>query len=130
MQGSTDTNITVTPHGSRTGCGDTYSMVNGTIHLHLTSLDATTPSVTCSPSTFGAGSSTKCTAIVTDVANQSLSPTGNVPFATSSAAGVVGTFAHHGACSLVSGRCTVRFTALDDAVGNVAVLRTYHGFHP
>ncbi|MCI4329558.1 MAG: hypothetical protein L3J80_01645, partial [Thermoplasmata archaeon] len=113
-----------------TGCGYTYAMVNGTIRLHVTALDATTTAVSCSPSTFAAGSSTKCTATVTDGANHSLAPTGNVTFSTYSGAGVIGTFTHHGACSLVSGSCTVRFTALDETVGSFQIVGTYHGLHP
>ena len=128
--GSTDTNITVTKHCYHTGCSYTYSMVNGTVKLHLTSLDATTTAVSCSPSTFAAGSSTKCTATVTDGANHSLTPTGTVTFSTYYGVGVIGSFAHHGACSLVSGSCILRFTALDETVGSFQILVSYHGFHP
>jgi hypothetical protein len=126
--GSTDTNITVTQHCSRTGCGYTYKMVKGTIQLHLTNLDATATTVSCSPSTFSAGGSTRCTATVTDLANHSLVPRGNVTFSTYSGAGTVGTWSHS-TCTLVSGKCSVRFTAGDETVGSFEIFGNYHGLH-
>ena len=59
----------------------------------------------------------------------SVVPTGSVTFYTYAGAGVIGTFSHHGTCALVSGNCTVRFTAADETTGNFQVIGTYHGSH-
>jgi hypothetical protein len=127
--GSTDTYINVTTHCSHTGCGHTYKLVSGAIKFQISNYDATNTVVSCSPSTFSAGGSTHCTAKVSDLANSSVVPTGNVTFSTYFGAGVIGTFSHHGTCTLVSGNCTVRFTAADETTGNFQVIGTYHGTH-
>ncbi|MCI4356465.1 MAG: hypothetical protein L3K18_04895, partial [Thermoplasmata archaeon] len=116
--GSTDTNITVTVHCSHTGCGTTYHLLNGTMRLRVTNTDGTSTAVACSPSSFSAGSTTRCTATVTDLANHSVLPSGSIQFSTFSGLGALGTFSHHGACTLVSGSCSVRFTAGDETVGS------------
>ncbi|MCI4330804.1 MAG: hypothetical protein L3K19_03015 [Thermoplasmata archaeon] len=127
--GSTDVYVNATQHCSRTGCGYTYKLVSGTISLRVTNYDGTRVAVSCSPQTFGAGGSTHCTANVTDLANRSTAPTGTVTFSTYSGAGAIGKFSNHGVCTLVSGSCTVRFTAFDNTVGNFQIIGTYHGAH-
>jgi hypothetical protein len=127
--GSTDTYVKDTVHCGHTGCGHTYSLVNGTLRIRVTSLDATTTTVSCSPSSFSSGSSTRCTAKVVDLANGSLVPTGNVTFSTYAGAGTVGTFAHNGTCRLAAGTCSVGFSAADETVGTFQLFGTYHGFH-
>ncbi|MCI4337136.1 MAG: hypothetical protein L3K17_08125 [Thermoplasmata archaeon] len=117
--GTTDTNVTATEHCSRTGCSYTYALVNGSIAFQSTKFVGTTTTVSCSPSSFTAGKSTKCTASVKDLANASKKPSGTVTFSTFSSG--VGTFSHNGTCKLASGNCTVTFTPFDDASGTIGV---------
>lgn len=125
--GSTNTYVNATKHCSHNGCGYTYALVNGTIALRVTSTDGTSTVVTCSPTSFAAGSSTKCTAKVTDLANRTKVVTGNVTFSTYVGAGSLGTFQNHGKCALVNGTCTVKFTAADETTGSFWIYGTYHG---
>ncbi|MCI4364990.1 MAG: hypothetical protein L3K10_02865 [Thermoplasmata archaeon] len=123
--GSTDTNVTVTTHCYHTGCSHTYFLKDGTIQLRTTKYDGTTTTVSCSPSSFSAGGSTVCTATVTDLANHSKAPKGNVSFSTLYSSS--GTFSKHGVCTLISGSCSVRFSSADDTVGTVSIYAAYNG---
>jgi hypothetical protein len=127
--GSTNTYVAVTAHCGHNGCGYTYKLVNGTIAFRITNFDGTSTTVSCSPASFSAGTSTQCIAKVSDPANISLVPTGNVTFSTNSEAGTIGTFAHHGICALISGSCTIRFAAADETVGSFEIFGIFHGFH-
>jgi hypothetical protein len=126
--GSTNTNITDTTHCSHTGCGHTYSVHNGTIRFVPTNLDGTRTTISCGPSSFNAGGSTHCTATVTDLANRSLHPTGNVSWAISSY--YYGSFSSHARCSLVGGNCTIKFHDADDGAGTIPMYASFHGPHP
>ncbi|MCI4319525.1 MAG: hypothetical protein L3K23_05260 [Thermoplasmata archaeon] len=121
--GSTDTNITVTQHCSRTGCYDTYKLINGTIVFRTTKFVGTTTTLTCSPSSFSAGGSTRCTATVKDLHSATVHPTGTVSFSTSY--GGYGTFSHNGTCTLSAGSCAVKFTAGDDTTGLFSIVASF-----
>lgn len=125
VSGTTNTQVTVTQHCSRTGCYYTYALVSGTITFNLTNVDGTVTTVTCNPSTFNAGGSTKCTATVTDKANPSKFPTGAVTLSTSPYS--YGTFSNKGTCTLSSGSCSVQFTPFDNSVGNIPINAVYKG---
>jgi hypothetical protein len=126
--GSTNTFINATKHCSHNGCGYTYVVVNGSIALRVTTTDGTSTTITCSPTSFAAGSSTKCTAKVTDLANASKVVVGNVTFSTYYGAGSLGTFQNHGKCALANGTCTVKFTAADETVGSFWIYANFHGY--
>lgn len=126
--GSTNVNLTDTTHCSRTGCGHTYAVNNGTIEFVPTLLDGTRTSISCNPSSFSAGGSTHCTATVTDLANRSLHPSGTVRWSMSPY--YSGTFSPHATCTLVAGNCTIKFHDADDSAGTVPVYAAFHGSHP
>ncbi|HZY70325.1 MAG TPA: hypothetical protein VFF67_05025 [Thermoplasmata archaeon] len=125
--GSFDTYVNATAHCSRTGCYYTYKLVSGSITFQITRFDGTTTTVACTPSSISAGGSTKCTATVTDLANRSLSPTGNVSFTSSIGGFSAGSFANHGHCALVKGSCTLKFVTADNTAGTVSISAAFHG---
>lgn len=125
--GTTDTFVNATAHCSRSGCYYTYKLVNGTIALRVTRFDGTSTTVACTPSSISAGGSTKCTVAVTDLANRSIAPTGNVSFASSLGGYSAGSFANHARCALVKGSCTLKFSTADDTAGSVSITATFHG---
>ncbi len=134
VYGTTNTNFTITcvGHSGRGGgCTYTYTTDNGTIVVDFTQAEQTSTSVSCSPSSIGSGSSTVCTATVTDTANGSATPTGNVSF--SSSYGSTSSFSTGGLCTLISGSCSVTFTAPDELLGTVPISASYLGvsaFYP
>jgi hypothetical protein len=125
--GLTDTNITVVKHCSHTGCGYTYTLVNGSIVFHPTHFDGTLTALTCSPSTFQDGNSTKCTAKVSDLANSSNVVNGNVSFFTY--VSYIGTFSHGGVCTLLKGSCSVQWTPADGESGPIHIYANYQGHY-
>lgn len=121
--GTTDTNISITVSCSR-GCTTTYTLINGTITLQPTRADPTATSVSCTPSSFGAGHATVCTASVTDLSNSSAVPTGTVAFG----AGLPGHWLNKlHTCTLVAGSCSVKFRAGDNSVGALRMTADYRG---
>jgi len=128
VYGTTDTNYTITCHGHSGrggGCTYTYTTDNGTIVVYFTAADATATTVACTPSTIASGGSTVCTATVNDSGNSSARPSGNVSF--SGAYGSTAGFSNGGNCTLVSGTCSVSYTAPDEQLGTVPITASFAG---
>ena len=125
VDGTTDDYIIQTQHCGPHGCWYTYALSSGTIKFKLTSLDATTTSVACNPSTFPAGGSTRCKVTVADVANSKSFPTGSVSFSLT-ISGQAGTFTPP-TCKLSSGSCSVSFAPSDETVGTIDIAASYPG---
>lgn len=87
------------------------------VPLTFTVGSVSTTSVSCSPPSMVAGSSSTCTATVTGA-----SPTGTVTWNSSSA---TGGFSSGGTCTLASGSCFVDYT--DTAPGAAIITATYGG---
>jgi Bacterial Ig-like domain (group 3) len=83
--------------------------------------DATSSSISCSPSTLTMGGASTCTATVPDTTSASNTPTGTVSF-TSSNPGV-GTIAS--SCTLSNDKCTADFAPA--ATGTTTITGTYSG---
>lgn len=128
VYGTTNTNYTITcvGHSGRGGgCGYQYKTDNGTIVVFFTNAEQTATSVSCTPSTLAAGNSTLCTVTVSDTANSSATPVGNVSL--SQAYGSTIGFANGGLCRLASGSCSVRYSAPDEQLGTVPITASYPG---
>jgi hypothetical protein len=123
--GKTDANVTKTTHCYRTGCSNSYALINGTVSVQVSSLDGTTLLFSCNPSSYKAGHSTTCTATVTDSANLSFHPTGNITMKTQSVG--VGHFFSKGICRLKNGTCSLKFKGTDDFVGTATLAASYPG---
>ncbi len=100
VKGTTNGYVGIKGHSGRGG-GINFVLVNGTITFKLTSLYATVTKVSCNPTLFLQGSSTTCTATVTDLLASSSVPTGHVIF--SSTLGF-----SPKKCTLSSGTCSVK----------------------
>lgn len=120
--GTTNTNYTITAHCSR-GCWYTYTTDNGTIVVRFTQAEQTSTAISCSPTSIGVASKTKCTVTVTNLWNSSNVPTGKVHV---SAAGQ-GTFSNHGSCNLTAGKCTFTWHPSDNTCGGAGITATYAG---
>jgi len=116
VKGSTSGYVGIKGHSGRGG-GNTYTLLNGTISFNPTNLDGSLTTVTCNPTSFLFGTSTKCTATVTDSANATSFPTGYVTF--SSTLGFSPT-----KCHLSSGSCSVQIAA---TAGTWPVYASYSG---
>lgn len=116
VKGTTKGYVGIKGHSGRGG-GNTFTLLNGTISFNPTNLDATLMTVTCNPTSFLSGTSTTCTASVTDLASSTSFPTGRVTF--SSTLGFNPT-----KCSLSSGSCSVQITP---AAGTWPVYASYTG---
>ncbi|MCI4334995.1 MAG: hypothetical protein L3K04_05150 [Thermoplasmata archaeon] len=125
VSGTTDANVTKTTHCYRNGCSNTYSLINGSVVVRISKLDGTRMVFGCSPSSILAAQSTTCTVTVTDAANASFHPTGNVSM---KVLGVgVGQFANKGVCKLTNGACSLKFTGSDEFVGTATFSASYSG---
>lgn len=124
--GSSVTNFTVVTHCSSTGCYSTYKLINGSMTFQRTIADGTSLTVSCNPSSIGAGNATLCKVTVTDGANATRHPYGNVTFASSIPS--YGPLRHGGKCSLrTSGSCSVRSSAADETAGMIRMDASYAG---
>ena len=128
VYGVTNTNFTITCYGHSGrggGCTYVYTTDNGTIVVFFTQADQTTTTVACAPSSISPGSSSVCTARVNDSINRSATPSGNVSLYGSF--GSTAGFSNGGNCALISGACSVLYTAPDDQLGTVPVTAIFNG---
>jgi len=126
VYGTTNTNYTITCHGHSGrggGCTYTYTTDNGTIVFHLTNAEATSTTVSCSPSSINVAAKTTCTAKVVDVWNSSNVPTGKVHLTS----GGLGTFANHGFCNLTAGQCALTWHPFDTTGGSATITASHSG---
>jgi hypothetical protein len=111
INGVTHGFVGIKGHSGRGG-GIYYVLVNGTITLNPTKIDTTSMRVSCNPSSYFFSldnpNPTTCTAKVTDLAQSSSIPTGQVIFSNYGYS-YTGTF-NPVSCKLSSGSCSVQFT--------------------
>lgn len=106
------------------GCGTTYTLLNGSMTLTLTSVRGSVTSVACNPSSVASGAKTLCTITVSDPgAGTASTPNGKVAFMQSYAQGKFSSLS----CTLVSGSCTVTDHITCGAIGSTVVVATYKG---
>jgi hypothetical protein len=124
VYGTTVTNITVTVHCQR-GCYDTWVLNSGNITFHLTKADPTSTSFSCSPNSINPGSKTVCQVKVIDTSHAAVIPNGTVKFSTQYSG--QGKWSPSASCTLVSGGCSVTWTAADNTAGSVTMYAHYKG---
>lgn len=125
VYGTTNTNYTITCHGTGRGCTYTYKTDNGTIVVRFTNAEITSTSLACSPTFTHPGNKVTCTVTVLNGWNATNYPNGTVHI---SSGGSGGTLTNKGACALSSkGNCTFTYRPGDNTCGLVTLLARYPG---
>jgi hypothetical protein len=122
--GSTDSNYTITCHGTGRGCTYTYTTDNGSILVKFTRAEMTSTAISCSPTSINVAGKTTCTVTVLNLWNSTNYPTGKLHFRSSGG----GSFSNKGSCTLsATATCTFTWHPNDNTCGWSTISATYGG---